>query len=98
MPGQSSKRSLRTRAKIAAVTLLAVLIPATCACCYAPLPITAMPTPASPASPRSTPGAPTSPVSPLSPLPTPTGQARDSLRKRLVTRGRFPVEVARRLS
>lgn len=101
-----SKRSLKRRLKIAAVSLLGFLIPSACApptvTCYVPPAPTDTPTPfvtcyTAPA-PTSTP-TPDTFTSPLSPLPTPTPspEARRLLREKLLTEGRFPGKVVREL-
>jgi len=102
-----SKRSLRRKLKIAAVSLLGFIVPSACApptvTCYVPPAPTDTPTPfvtcyTAPA-PTQTPNTFTSPLSPLSPLPTPTPspEARQLLREKLLTEGRFPDKVARDL-
>ncbi|MBU0702527.1 MAG: hypothetical protein KKC18_01510 [Chloroflexi bacterium] len=98
-----SKRSLKRRLKIVAVSLLGFLIPSACApppMCYVPPAPTDTPTPfvmcyVAPA-PTETPTTFTSPLSPL-PTPTPSPEARRLLREKLLTEGRFPDTVARDL-
>ena len=87
-----SKRSLKRRLKIAAVSLVFLLPPAF-GCCYAPPPPTYEPT----LPPQKvTPPIFTSPISPL-PTPTPTPETRRLLRERLLAEGRFPQAVAQQL-
>ena len=99
-----SKRSLKRRLKIAAVSLLGFLIPSACApppvTCYVPPAPTDTPTPfvtcyTAPA-PTETPTTFTSPISPL-PTLTPSPEARRLLREKLLAEGRFPDKVARDL-
>ncbi|RLC95466.1 MAG: hypothetical protein DRI77_10000 [Chloroflexi bacterium] len=104
-----SKRSLKLRLKIAAVSLLGFLIPSACSLrptCYTPV-VTPLPTdtptpfvtcytaPAPTATPITT------FISPISPLPTPTPtttpEARRLLRERLLADDRFPDNIAREL-
>ena len=99
-----SKPTLKRRLKIAALSLLGLIVPAL-ACvpcpttCYAPVPPTDTPTPfvtcyvAVPETPTPTPTPFTSPL----PTPTPTPEARHQLLDRLLAEGRLPEAAARAL-
>jgi hypothetical protein len=100
--------SLKRRLKIAAISLLGLLVPSACAppppMCYVPPAPTDTPTPfvtcytAPPPTETPTPTTFTSPISPL-PTPTPTSapEARHLLLEKLLADGRFPDDVAREL-
>jgi hypothetical protein len=100
-----SKLTLTLRLKIAAVSLLGLFVPSSCApTCYivtvptdTPMPLVTCYT----APPPTETPTPTTFTSPLSPLPTPTPtltpEARRLLMDELLTEGRFPQDVVRQL-
>jgi hypothetical protein len=99
--------ALKRRLKIAALSLLGLLLPAACArpqmTCYTPSPPTRTPFPAvlcyEPIIEISVTPSPTTFTSPISPLPTPTPtlEARRMLRDKLLAGNRFPDQVVKEL-